>query len=115
MWYDGCMNTENTQEDLQAALVSNWSVPAETVATHDALLAALTARVQDLIEHRPHKLTTAMYTLDVSEEKFTAAIALPDLEDQAEAVARLILEREAQKVESWRQYRAMNKEILPEN
>ena len=74
------MDTDTTQQ-LHDVLVEHWSLPAETVPTQGALLVALTARVQSLIERTPHKLATAMYTLDVSEEKFEAASNLPDLED----------------------------------
>ena len=100
------MDSENSQQLLDT-LVERWSVPEETVLSDEGLLAALTARVQEMIERTPSKLATAMYTLDVSEEKFEAASQLPDLEDQALAIAELILHRERQKAESWRQYQAM--------
>jgi hypothetical protein len=98
------MDIEKTDEHLYEVLVEHWRLPASTVPTEAALLTALSARVQDLMLHRPHKLTTAMYTLDISEEKFAQSLALPDIESQAEAIAQLIIVREVQKVESWRRY-----------
>ena len=57
------MDTEKTDEQLHEALVEHWHLPESTVPTEAALLTALSARVQDLMLHRPTKLSTAMYTL----------------------------------------------------
>ena len=103
------MDMDDSQQ-LHTVLVENWSLPEDTLPTQDTLLVALTARVQDMIATRPHKLGYAMYALDVSEEKFESALTLPDLEDQALAVAQLILLREAQKVESWNRYQQMKRQ-----
>jgi hypothetical protein len=100
------MSQEESHEQLHEALVEHWRLPEETVPTEAALLTALAVRVQDLMLHQPQKLSTAMYTLDVSEIKFERALTLPDIESQAEAIAQLIIEREAQKVESWNRYEA---------
>ena len=84
--------------------MEHWALPTETTPSQDALLIAMSARVLDLMLHRPQKLTTALYTLDVSETKFEDSLMLDGVDTQAEAIAQLIIDREAQKLASWKRY-----------
>ena len=101
------MTSNNHLNNLQEALVENWAVSKDTPpATHD-LLEALALRVQELFDKDFNKLTTAMYTLDISESKFNTALDLSEPESKYNAVARLILNREMQKVETRMLYEQM--------
>ncbi len=91
--------------DLHRALVQSWQIEASTGLTSHALLDALTDRVAMLLKHNLDRLAAAMYTLDVDETRFNAALTLPDNSETARAVAELILEREIQKMASRRAYR----------
>ncbi|MBI5092250.1 MAG: hypothetical protein HZB26_07355 [Candidatus Hydrogenedentes bacterium] len=105
------MSTE--EPDLAAtqdALVQNWSIVPVAPETEgfgrEALLEALKQRVLYLIQHDFNRLMTAMYILDVAEERFKAAMATPGgLDNAAKAVAEVILEREMQKVITRQKYR----------
>ena len=70
----------------------------------EALVDALSRRVDHLMRHDFEGLMTAMYQIDVSEQRFTEAVERPPGEQPARAVAELILERELEKMESRKRY-----------
>jgi hypothetical protein len=93
--------------EAQAALYRDWGVPAEALdgpSDWDRVLHALTGRVGYLLTHRPDKLASAMYLLDVSEAEFARALDQPSHEDRAHAIALAILHRETQKIRTRREY-----------
>lgn len=104
------MSTEEPDLDAtQEALVQNWSIvpvaPESEGFGREALLEALRHRILYLIQHDFNKLMTAMYILDVSEDRFKTAMATPGLDNAAKAVAEVVLEREMQKVLTRQKYR----------
>lgn len=92
---------------LHTALVEGWGLPEETQVSLDRLLAALAERVAELLARDTHKLSTAMYTLDIDELRFRDAMHLPTMDMKAVGVAELILERELQKIVTRRRYEEM--------
>ena len=95
----------NVVRDLHKVLVQSWSIrPVEEGADSESLLAALTERVGQMIEHDLNRFLTAMYTLDVSEARVSEALGHADRGRSARAIAELILERELEKIESRRLY-----------
>lgn len=103
------MTSKNNLQNLQKALVTNWALSADTPPVPHDLLEALALRVQDLFDQDFNKLTTAMYTLDISEPKFNTALDLSDPREKYTSIAQLILNREMQKVETRMQYEQMKK------
>src|SRR5689334_21839829 len=106
------MTSSEDEPDLGAthdALVQDWNivpvVGERADFGRDALLEALKKRVLYLIQHNFNRLMTAMYILDVEEDRFKAAMAVPGLEKSAEALAEVILEREMEKVVTRQKYR----------
>ena len=93
----------------QEALVQDWAIvpvaPESEGFGRETLLEALRQRVLYLIQKDFNRLLTAMYILDVAEERFKAAMATPGLDNAAKAVAEVILEREMQKVITRQKYR----------
>ena len=95
--------------DLQSvhrALVQQWDIApvGEERVDWDALLDALGRRVEFLLKHDLERLMTAMYQIDVSEERFSEAVQRPQKDRPARAIAELILEREIEKMESRKRY-----------
>ena len=104
------MEDNENLSQLHKALISNWAVSENTELSMHELLEALSLRVQYLYDRDFDKLTTAMYTLDVDESRFNAALDLPELEDKSKAVARLILQREVQKMDTRMLYEEMKRQ-----
>lgn len=95
----------NNDKELQRAIAASWKVD---VAGSDwtRMLDALTERVAYLMANEYRRLVTAMYTLDVSESRFNEA---QGSQNPAREIAKLILEREREKIASREAYeRARN-------
>ena len=70
----------------------------------DALLDELGRRVDFLLKYDFERLTSCMYMIDISEQRFSEAVKLPEKDKPARVIAQLILEREVEKMESRRRY-----------
>lgn len=66
--------------------------------------------IGELLEHDFEKLCNLIYRHDVSEEQFHHALQSGDIEEQANRVAELVIERELQKVEMRKKYRRYKEE-----
>lgn len=82
--------------------------PEEKLPSENYLMEELEARLTQLISYLLDKdfnrLINAMYRIDISEEKFKAALNAPNPEDVAPTIARLIIQRELQKIEIRKKY-----------
>jgi hypothetical protein len=63
-----------------------------------------------LLENNFEKLCAMIYRHDVMESKFNAALQEGTIEEQANRIAGLVLERERQKVETRRKYQRQKEE-----
>ena len=67
-------------------------------ATEAELLAVLTQRIADMLERQPDYLMSLLYRLDVLEEKIRPVLRPDALEPAPLGLARLVLERQKQRV-----------------
>jgi len=111
------MSPEELRE-THAALAQRWGVPERNAGTDESdyayLLEVLTERVHGLMLRNSQKLMTALYILDVSERRYRDAMSGRDMASRAKALARVILERETEKIISRRKYAAPSNTPLPE-
>jgi len=78
------------------------SLSPSTTPTLDELVSELTRAIQYLIDKDFEKLMHILYRIDVSEKKVKHAFGLEH--DVAEQIAKLIIEREQQKVITRKKY-----------
>ncbi len=76
----------------------------ETLSRNE-LREQLSAFIKDLLLHNPEKLAAMMYRHDVKEHLFQETLLLEDIDEQAMAMANLVIDRELQKVESRKVYK----------
>lgn len=93
-------------QDIHQALVQQWGIwpLGEKCIAWDALVQELGRRVEFLLKHDFERLMSCMYMVDISEQRFSEAIKLPEEDKPARVIAELILEREVQKMESRKRY-----------
>jgi len=104
------MSKDGDLEQLHEALITDWALSEDTRPSMEKLLEALSGRIQELLDTDMNRLTTAMYTLDIDEERFGAAMGVSDdVETKASAIAELILGREMKKIETRIRYEAMKR------
>lgn len=92
------MKTDNHY--TKALLWSHELVGLESDAkSTDQLMKALAAYLNELIAHDFNKLISILYRIDVSQEKATSTLrAQADRETPGETLAKLIIERQLQKL-----------------
>lgn len=73
--------------------------------TREQLKTHLSWFIADLLEHDFEKLCNLVYRHDVAEDKFHLALDSGDIQQQAESIAELVIERELQKVETRKAYK----------
>jgi aspartate/glutamate racemase len=90
------MDNRDIQE-AAVALREQWDLQLPELVSEEQILAQLTRRVIVLLERGPESFFQLMYRLDISEKKLNAVM---NEEDVAERIARLIYERQMQKIHS---------------
>ena len=73
--------------------------------SYDQLLEKLTPIINNLLDRDMNSLMSILYRIDVSESKFREVLATSEPHLVGENVARLILDRQIQKIETRKKYR----------
>ena len=84
-----------------AAIASSFEIEgydSEQYYSADEVLQILTKQVEYMMEHRFERLMSLMYTMDVNQAKVEAALSPICKEPAAQALAKLIFERQKQRV-----------------
>lgn len=92
----------DTQQQVNEALQRDWGIQLPATYTEAEILQALALRIAALVEKSPEAFFQLMYRLDIPESKLNATVQDADA---AMHVARLIYNRQLQKIESRQKYR----------
>ena len=90
--------------ELSKTIQTNFGLVAEAQLTEEQLEELLAARVLELIERNAEQLFAVLYRLDVNEAKVHAAMANSSEMPANIAIARLIIARQKQKIETRMRY-----------
>jgi hypothetical protein len=99
------MSTENHQ--INSIVDRNFHILTESEEEEldeEQLHLALAARIADMLEHEIDLLLSTLYRLDVFESKIKHVLSGRTGEGVAEGLARLVIERQKEKIESRRRY-----------
>lgn len=93
------MEEEKVIQKTAAVIGGTFDLASKAAAMNEEeLVQALAQKIADMLEHEPEQLMSALYRLDVLEEKIHP-IMRPDAEEPANiALARLVVERQKQRV-----------------
>lgn len=93
------MEPEKVIQKTTQIIEGAFDLPITTTAINEEdLVQALAQKIADMLEHEPEQLMSALYRLDVLEEKIHPVMR-PDAEEPANvALARLVIERQKQRV-----------------
>jgi hypothetical protein len=92
-------------EELSVYLLQEWAVEALPRPSMDELLEKLTARINDLIDRNIDRLLSLLYTIDISEKKLKTLLQANAGEDAGRIIARLIIERQLQKIKTRKEFK----------
>ena len=84
-------------EETAAALQNDWDITLPESYSEENILKLLADRVVQVLERGPETFFQLMYRLDISEKKLTSVLQDDDV---AHKIARLIYDRQLQKVRS---------------
>lgn len=84
-------------QETAAALQQEWGLQLPNTISEATILQKLAERVAVWVGQGAEAFYQMMYRLDISERKLNAAMGTPDVADQ---IARLIYDRQLQKVRS---------------
>ena len=93
---------ENMSDKLQP--IDPFHLKPEDILDSDLLFKRVTLFIYTMLQHQFERLCALMYQHDVSEKRFNEALALPNDEERAKAIARLVIEREMEKVRTRKLY-----------
>ena len=88
---------DNILHEAATALGHDWDLRLPDVLSEEAILQLLADRIVQVLERGPETFFQLMYRLDISEKKLNA-VMLED--DVAMKIARLIYDRQVQKIQS---------------
>ena len=84
-------------QEAALALKQDWDLQLPDMVSEEAILKLLADRIVTILERGPETFFQLMYRLDISEKKLNA-VMLED--DVAAKIARLIYDRQMQKIQS---------------
>ena len=89
-------------QETALALKQEWGLVIPDTLSEEAILQLLRERVVNVLERGPDNFYQLMYRLDISEKKLNAVLNDSDV---AGKIAKLIYDRQLQKIKSRREYK----------
>lgn len=103
------MTDNSSNQETTALILRDFElVEPNKEMTEQELLDYLSDAIAYMIEHKLDFLLSLLYRLDVSERKINEALLPVNTEDAPIALAKLVLERQKQRVATKRAYREKN-------
>ncbi len=90
-------------QETAVAIQDEWGIEMPELISEETILKKLAEKVVALIEEGPDHFVQLMYRLDISEKKLHGVLGE---EDFAEQIARLIFDRQIQKMKSREMFKA---------
>lgn len=84
-------------QEAAVALGQDWDLQLPDMLSEEAILKLLADRIVTILEHGPETFFQLMYRLDIPEKKLNAVLQDDDV---AMKIARLIYDRQLQKIQS---------------
>ena len=101
----------SASSDIIASINKDWALQLNTTLTEDELVEALAIHLNDMIIHHFSQLITALYRIDVSEQKIRQTLRENPQADAGKIIAHLIIERQKQKIKTRELFRSRDNDI----
>jgi len=90
---------DDVLQETASALKGDWDLQLPETLSEEAILKLLADRIVTVLERGPETFFQLMYRLDISEKKLNAILQDDDV---AAKIARLVYDRQLQKIQSRR-------------
>ena len=101
----------SASSDIIASINKDWALQLNTTLTEDELVEAFAIHLNDMIVHHFSQLITALYRIDVSEQKIRQTLRENPQADAGKIIAHLIIERQKQKIKTRELFRSRDNDI----
>ena len=101
----------STIQEAATGIKEEWGIEFSGLISEEVILHQLARRIVELIEEGPDHFVQLMYRLDISEKKLHGVLGE---EDFAEQIARLIYDRQLQKIKSREMHRQVPDDADPD-
>jgi len=100
------MSTKPEENEVAQAIAIEWGISVPKVFTEEQIINLLADRLVDYLQKGPDAFFQLMYRLDIAEKKLYSVMST---KDAAQNIAKLIYERQLQKIRSREYYKNKNK------
>ncbi len=104
------MNDQILQE-MAIALESEWQLEAPQMLSEEAIITLLTDKILAIIQQGPNAFYRLMYRIDIPEKRLAKVLGN---DDTAREIARLVYNRQLEKITSRQQHRQQQNDIDPD-
>ncbi len=101
----------SASSDIINSINSDWALQLNTSLTEEELIQAFAVHLNDMIVNDFAQLITALYRIDVSEQKIRQTLKENPRADAGRIIAHLIVERQKQKIKTRERYRSRDNDI----
>ena len=102
------------EDRLVTAINDSFGIELRNNISPDQLTDILAGHINDMIDCNFNKLVNLLYRIDINESKLRQMLVENSL-DAGRIIARLIIERQLQKIESRENFRNRNENSIDEN
>lgn len=97
--------------DIISSLNRDWALQLNGRLSEDELVQALAIHINDMILHDFSQLITALYRIDVSEQKIRQTLRENPQSEAGRIIAHLVIERQKQKIKTREQFSPRDNDI----
>jgi len=103
--------SDHILEEAANALQNDWGIQLPQTLSEESILKLLADKVVQVLERGPETFFQLMYRLDISEKKLNAVL---EDDNVAAKIARLIYDRQLQKIQSRQAFKGKAEESDPD-
>lgn len=97
--------------DIINSLNKDWALQLNVRMSEDELVQTLGIHINDMILHNFSQLITALYRIDVSEQKIRQTLRENPQAEAGRIIAHLVIERQKQKIKTREQFSPRDNDI----
>ncbi len=101
----------SSSADIITSINSDWALQLKTTLSDEDLVDAFAVHLNDMIVHQFPQLVTALYRIDVSEQKIRQTLKENPMADAGKIIAHLVIERQKQKLKTRELFRSRDNDI----
>ena len=105
------MTQSNDTSEIKSIISGNFEIELPLELTYEALVLMLASRIRDMLDRNVERLLSILYRIDLNQKKVDVIFENTSKDDIAIELARAVIERQEEKVETRKKYKNPGKSI----